>query len=98
MPFTKTPEELTFEAQALIKQLGVTAPAVGRHSQFVTSWGYLEYWRTHDEHPSRPNHLAEGRPAALYFWYRQSPHPLEADRLGGKGRSRGWDAEGAEKL
>ena len=37
---------------------------------------YLEFIHDHDQSSSRWSKLSGGQPAAIYFWYRQSPRPF----------------------
>jgi hypothetical protein len=37
---------------------------------------YLDYLASHDNSLNRWSRLRDARPAALFFWYRQSPAPM----------------------
>ncbi len=81
VPMDSSPQALTFQAQTLLDRLGIRTPAVGQYAGFSRNDALLGYWAANDEYPAQPDQLAQGRPAAMYFWYRQSPQPLMADRL-----------------
>ena len=71
------PEALAVQARKLIRQLGVTGPAVDE------AWGFQYYqdYLDHLEHAAKPrdwSSFADGQPSPIRFWYRQSPIALEA--------------------
>jgi serine/threonine-protein kinase len=76
VPFEKSPEALRERASAIVNRLGYTDPPAARAYGFNTSVDYFRYVLDHDSSPTRWNQLSTGRPAALYFWYRQSPRYL----------------------
>jgi serine/threonine protein kinase len=76
VPFEKSPEALRERAVAIVNRLGYTDPPADRAHGFNTSNDYFRYVLDHDSSPTRWNQLSTGRPAALYFWYRQSPRYL----------------------
>ncbi len=76
VPFEQSPEALRERASALVNRLGYTDPPVDRAYRFETNGDYFKYVLDHDPSPTRWNHLSTGQPAALYFWYRQSPRYL----------------------
>ncbi|HVF43370.1 MAG TPA: serine/threonine-protein kinase [Pyrinomonadaceae bacterium] len=76
VPLAKSPEVLRDRAAELTKRLGyAAAPADSGYGMGVDD-GYLEYVRDTDASPARWEGLKAGRPAAIYFWYRQSPRPF----------------------
>lgn len=76
VPFEKSPEALRARASALVNRFDYTDPPVDRAYGFDTNGDYFKYVLDHDPSPTRWNHLSTGQPAALYFWYRQSPRYL----------------------
>jgi serine/threonine-protein kinase len=76
VPFDKPPQELAYQARGLVERLGVTEPAAARHGRLYTDMNYLRYLRDKDKSPARLGALSAGQPAAMFFWYRQSPQPL----------------------
>ncbi|HEX8290419.1 MAG TPA: serine/threonine-protein kinase, partial [Pyrinomonadaceae bacterium] len=77
VPLNKPPEVLAERARAVVRAAGHgEAPA-------DTAYGFeydLEYYRhvvEHDKTMKRWDGLKTGQPAAMHFWYRQSPQPLE---------------------
>jgi len=76
VPFEKSPEALRERASAIVNRLGYTDPPADRTYGFNTNDDYFTYVVDHDSSPTRWNQVSTGRPAALYFWYRQSPRYL----------------------
>jgi serine/threonine-protein kinase len=77
VPLTKPPEVLAERARAVVRAAGrAEAPA-------DTAYGFdydLEFYRhvtEHDQSMTRWEGVKSGQPAAVQFWYRQSPRPLE---------------------
>src|SRR5262245_35804471 len=76
VPMEKTPEVLAERARDVLKGLGYDAPAMDSAQALEDLAEYLRYVRRHDTSPRRWDVLSSGRPAALIFWYRQSPDYL----------------------
>jgi predicted Ser/Thr protein kinase len=76
VPFGKSPEALKERASAIVNRLGYTDPPADRVYGFDTNNDYFRYVLDHDRSSTRWNQLSTGQPAALYFWYRQSPRYL----------------------
>jgi serine/threonine-protein kinase len=76
VPFEKSPEALRERASAIVNRLGYTDAPVDRAYGFDTNDAYFRYVLDHDSSSTRWNQLSTGQPAALYFWYRQSPRYL----------------------
>lgn len=77
VPLSKSPEVLRDRAIEIVKRLGyVTPPRDSAYGMGVDE-GYLTYIEDTDSSPSRWQRLSSGQPAAIYFWYRQSPRPFE---------------------
>ena len=84
-PLDKSPEVLTERARNIIQRLGYTEPPTDSASGFERNEGYLQHVQERDASPTRWDKLKIGQPAALYFWYRQSPDylvPAQPKRLG----------------
>ncbi len=78
VPMDKTPEVLADRAHDVLRTLGHDAPARDSAFSFEEQADYLRYVRDHDTSPRRWAALSSGRPAAIFFWYRQSPELLAA--------------------
>jgi serine/threonine protein kinase len=76
VPFEKSPESLKERASAIANRLGYTDPPADRVYGFNVNSDYFRYVLDHDRSPTRWNQLSTAQPAALYFWYRQSPRYL----------------------
>jgi serine/threonine-protein kinase len=72
----KSPELLVARSQEIIQQLGITEPAADHAYGFLSDGAYLDDIQQHDKSLTRWRRLAEERPAAMHFWYRQSPREL----------------------
>ncbi len=69
----KSPDVLTERARNIIQRLGYTELPTDSASGFERNEDYVQYVREHEASPTRWEQLKSGQPAALYFWYRQSP-------------------------
>jgi protein kinase-like protein len=78
VPMDKRPEVLVDRARDVLRRLGHDAPARDSAFQFEDQTDYLHYLRDHDAGPRRWDPLASGRPAGVFFWYRQSPESFVA--------------------
>ena len=77
VPLDKSPEVLRDRAAELVKRLGHDAePADSAYGMGIDR-GYLRHVKSTDTSASRWERLRTGQPAALYFWYRQSPQPFD---------------------
>jgi len=72
----KSPAVLQDRAQDLLRKIGLHSPAADTVRGFDADKDYLKYVKEHDQSLNRWDHLRRDRPAALYFWYRQSPQPM----------------------
>jgi serine/threonine-protein kinase len=75
-PMNKSPEVLRDRAAELVRKFGYTTPAADSAYGMGLDRDYLDYIHDNDQSPGRWNRLSSGQPAAIYFWYRQSPHPF----------------------
>ncbi|MFN2598404.1 MAG: protein kinase [Pyrinomonadaceae bacterium] len=73
----KPPEALKVRASELVRRLGYTEPPAASAYGFGRAGDYLQYVEQHDKSPARWERLAAGPWPPLYFWYRQSPRPLD---------------------
>jgi hypothetical protein len=75
VPLNKSPEVLRDRAAELVKKFGYTAVGDSAYGMGMDH-SYLRYIQNTDASVSRWEKLSTGQPAAIYFWYRQSPRPL----------------------
>jgi serine/threonine protein kinase len=76
VPLEKTPDVLKERASQVAQKLGYTGTPADVAFGFFYDLEHLRYVRDNDSSPNRWNRLATGQPAAVYFWYRQSPQYL----------------------
>jgi serine/threonine-protein kinase len=76
VPLEKSPEVLQERAREITKQLGYTEQPFDSAYGMKTDYDYLQYVAKHDSSRARWDKLRSGQPAALFFWYRQSPRHL----------------------
>ena len=73
-----SPDVLSQKARDLVRQIGFDSVASDEAYGFAWDQDFLKYAGNHDKPvPDWTKTLAQ-RPAALQFWYRQSPYPLTA--------------------
>jgi serine/threonine-protein kinase len=77
VPLNKSPEVLRDRAAELVRKFGYTTPVVDSSYGMGLDRDYLGYIHDNDQSPSRWSRLSSGQPAAIYFWYRQSPRPFD---------------------
>ena len=77
VPLNKSPEVLKDRAAELVKKFGSTATPLDSAYGIGLDRDYLKYVHDNDQSPGRWARLSSGQPAAIYFWYRQSPRPFE---------------------
>jgi hypothetical protein len=82
VPLNKSPEVLRDRASELVKKFGYTAEPGDSAYGMGIDRPYLAYIKEIDASTSRWNRLSSGQPAAIYFWYRQSPGPFDITRGG----------------
>jgi serine/threonine-protein kinase len=78
VPLKRSPDDLKERAREIAKRAGYAAPALDSAHGFAQEYEYLDYVRKQDSSPDRWEKLKTGQPAAITFWYRQSPQYLEA--------------------
>ena len=82
VPLDKSPEVLRDRASELVKKLGYSEPAGDSAYGMGVDYDYLSHVHDTDASPSRWERLKSGQPAAIYFWYRQSPRPFDVSKGG----------------
>src|SRR5262249_27443727 len=75
VPLPLEPKVLRHEARKLLERLGHDLRGHSAYG-FDHDGRYLAWVEKNDHSPARWDALALGRPAALFFWYRQSPAPM----------------------
>jgi hypothetical protein len=83
------PEVLAARAREIIVQMGISGTAADSAYGFDTDGAYLAYIQEHDKSPGRWTVLSADRPAAMVFWYRQSPRELVTGQFYGPGPGSG---------
>jgi hypothetical protein len=85
VPLDKSPEVLRDRAGDITKRLGYAADGAADSAYGMgVDGGYLNFILETDQSRARWERLRTGRPAAIYFWHRQSPRPfdvLDGDRV-----------------
>ncbi|HJQ68421.1 MAG TPA: serine/threonine-protein kinase [Blastocatellia bacterium] len=76
VPMEKPPEVLADRAATILKSLGHSNTPADSAYGFDYDMAYIRQIRDHDPSPARWERVARGRPAAIYFWYRQSQRHL----------------------
>jgi serine/threonine-protein kinase len=82
VPLEKSPEVLRDRAAELVKTFGYTPSPVDSAYGMGVDRAYLDYVHDNDPSPTRWQSLSTGQPAAIYFWYRQSPQPFNVPSNG----------------
>ncbi|HEY0728485.1 MAG TPA: serine/threonine-protein kinase, partial [Pyrinomonadaceae bacterium] len=82
VPLEKSPEVLRDRATELVKKFGYTAPPGDSAFGISVDRQYLGHIHENDPSPTRWQQLSTGQPAAIYFWYRQSPSAFNVSNGG----------------
>jgi serine/threonine-protein kinase len=69
-------------ASELVKKLGYPSQPADSAYGIGLDYEYLTHVDSTDVSPVRWEKLKSGQPAAIYFWYRQSPHPFDVTGSG----------------
>ena len=88
VPLEKPPDALVERSQEVVRKLGYLERPVDSVWGIEASQEYLRWVAEHDKSRDRWKDLAVVRPAAVYFWYRQAPVRLIAERF--RGDDFGW--------
>jgi serine/threonine-protein kinase len=83
VPLEKPPDALVEKSREIIRGLGYTDKPLGNAGGFSRNADYLNWVEEHDRSKDRWRDLARGRPAGIYFWYRQSPDRLVPETFSG---------------
>ncbi len=83
VPLNKSPEVLRDRAAELAKKFGYTASDIDSAYGMGLDRTYLNHVHDNDQSLSRWDKLSTGQPAAIYFWYRQSPVPFDVTTVEG---------------
>ncbi len=84
VPLDKPPEVLAERSKEIIRKLGYTEKPLGTAWGFSGNGEYRRWVEEHDKSKDRWKDMEDGRPAAIFFWYRQSPGPLVPERFRGE--------------
>ena len=84
VPLEKPPEALAERSKEIIRRFGFTEKAVGSAWGFDGNGEYRRWVEEHDKSKTRWKDMEDGRPASIYFWYRQSPGQLVPERFRGE--------------
>ncbi|HKV33922.1 MAG TPA: serine/threonine-protein kinase, partial [Pyrinomonadaceae bacterium] len=82
VPLEKSPEVLRDRATELVKRFGYTAQPGDSAYGMTLDRDYLNYVHETDPSPARWQQLSAAQPAAIYFWYRQSPRAFNVSNGG----------------
>ncbi len=82
VPLNRSPEVLRDRSAELLKKFGYTSPPGDSAFGMGIDRGYVFHIHDNDPSPSRWSKLSGGQPAAIYFWYRQSPRPFDVADTG----------------
>jgi len=81
------PEVLAAKAQEIVRQVGYTEVPTDTAQSLYKNDPYLEHIEKTDNSPTRWDRLVNRRPAAIHYWFLQSPRYLVPGQfLGGSGR------------
>lgn len=83
VPLDKPPEVLVERSKEIIRSLGYTDKPLETARGFSRNADYLTWVEEHDKSKDRWKDIADGRPAGIYFWYRQSPDRLAPEGFRG---------------
>jgi serine/threonine-protein kinase len=83
VPLEKPPDALVEKSQEIARKLGYAEKPAATAWGFKGNRDYRHWVEQHDQSRERWKGIETGRPAAMYFWYRQSAAPLIGDRYRG---------------
>lgn len=83
VPLEKPPEALAERSKEIARRLGYAEKPLDTAWGFLGNGPYRRWVEEHDKSKTRWNDMEDGRPAAIYFWYRQSPAALVSERFRG---------------
>jgi serine/threonine-protein kinase len=80
----KPPEALAERSKEIIRRFGYTEKPLDTAWGFSGNEEYRRWVEEHDKSKTRWKDMEDGRPAAIFFWYRQSPGQLIPERFRGE--------------
>jgi serine/threonine-protein kinase len=80
-----SPDALVHKARDIINRLGYTDAPTDSAFGLSTNSDYLRYVEQNDTSGNRLSQVTKGQPAAITFWYRESPRHLAPVNFGGGG-------------
>ena len=83
VPLEKPPEALAERSKEISRRLGYNEKPLDTAWGFSGNGEYRRWVEDHDKSKNRWKDMEDGRPAAIYFWYRQSPVTLIPERFRG---------------
>ncbi len=83
VPLEKPPEALVERSHDIAREFGYAEKPASTAWGFQGNGDYRRWVEQNDQSRDRWKGIASGRPAALYFWYRQSPTTLLPDQYRG---------------
>ena len=83
VPLEKPPDALVEKSKEIARRLGYTDKPADTAWGFSSNGNYRRWVEEHDPSKDRWKGIESGRPAAIYFWYRQSPAPIIQERYRG---------------
>ncbi|MGH9398815.1 MAG: protein kinase domain-containing protein, partial [Thermoanaerobaculia bacterium] len=84
VPLEKPPEVLAERSKDILRRFGYTEKPLDTAWGFSGNAAYRRWVEEHDKSKDRWKDMEDGRPAAIYFWYRQSPGQLIPERFRGE--------------
>ena len=81
IPFENSPEVLAVKARESLSRFGYGARPMGVAGGFDVDYGFESWLPKQDRAKTRWSHLADGQPALVYYWYRQSPRYYQPGRV-----------------
>ncbi len=83
VPLEKPPEALAERSKEILRKFGYIEKPADIAWGFSGNGEYRRWVEEHDQSKDRWKGIESGRPAAIYFWYRQSPVTLISERFRG---------------
>ena len=76
-----SPETMKSKAQEMIRRLGYTERPVDTASGYQLNGSFIDWAVVNTAETDRWSEFTGSQPGPVWFWYRQSPRYLEADRI-----------------
>ena len=84
VPLEKPPEALAERSKEIIRRFSYAEKPADTAWGFSGNGEYRRWVEEHDQSKDRWKGIESGRPAAIYFWYRQSPAPPHRGAIPGR--------------